>query len=309
MKKLRFLSTILCIAMVICLLQPVVYAAEEVGDVTTIISDEYAVCSFENSEKLYNIIVLREIGQVQFALTRQSEPDICYEYIFDLPNGLSVESENFWDSVQDICFDNENDWRQIVMNKAVQVVENSSSSTSTFAADPYVAYFEEWLAEKNGKVWAPLHFSDKVVDGITFSWDFYRRHSATKDYTYIIKYTMTAASFITGVLGAVYSNALLKVISSLTGTAGKLLSGSNVYKYKLITISCYAMTANGGTYPYSMAGKHIVYTGYVYDETGNWAVDTESLKEYYDPSEEYYLSYTQQLNAAYAAYLDLGDMG
>lgn len=50
MKKLRSLSTLLCIAMVICLLQPVAYAAEEVGDVTATISDEYAVYSFENSE-------------------------------------------------------------------------------------------------------------------------------------------------------------------------------------------------------------------------------------------------------------------
>lgn len=309
MKKLRSLSTLLCIAMVICLLQPVAYAAEEVGDVTATISGKYAVYSFENSEKLYNIIVLRESGQIQFALIRQTEPDICYEYVFDLPTNLSVESATFWDSIRDVCFDNEANWNHFVISESIQVIDHSTSNISTFAADPYLAYFEEWLVKKNGAEWAPLHFTNKIVDGIDFSWDYYRRHDVSKNYTYLITQTVSVVGLISAVLGLFPTAGLNAAIGLIASATGFFLSGTKVYQYKLRTISSYVMTANGGTYPYSKADKHISYTGYVYSETGNWAVDTDSLKQYYDPSEEYYLSFTQQLNAAYENYLTLGDMG
>ena len=308
MKVVRVVSVVLSLALVFCLQQPFAYASENEQSSDSYIIDDFAYYGFDDENALYNIIVSLEDRTVQFALTYKADQNKLYEYEFLLPDTISFDAPLVWENITDICFNNAENWKSVNVSDAVYIETNSMDETSMRAVDEHKTYFTDWLAEQNGNPIDELFFSSQIMGGVMFSRYFMRQNTAYVSYRYILTQTLSVAGFLTGVVGLALSPTLMAVFSTIIG-AGGLVAGSTVTQYTLRTINCYYITADGGTYPYSMVDYFIYYTGYVYSETNGHGVDTASRYSFYDPSEHFYLAATEQFNTAYSEYLRLGWLG
>lgn len=94
MKKLKFLSCILSIVLVLNIMLPVASAAD-INNVERaqlgVVSEygDYAIRGVETPEVRYNILVDSSNGSGQFAIVYLDSPDYMYEYSFDIHDALS----------------------------------------------------------------------------------------------------------------------------------------------------------------------------------------------------------------------------
>lgn len=309
MKKLKFISVFLVVAVLLQILSPVALASQnfDMNDVCRV--DNIWAYGVEDSEMIYNLLVDTDKNSGQFAVKYKESPDTVYELVFDLGATDDVELASFWIATIERCFDNESAWSSTNISNAVQIVESNPSGISLYAADAYVTYFTNYLIGQYGAESYDYELRSTTEYGVTMTQYQAKLHRAGRDRTYLITAALTVAGFITGVLGAVIGDGIVAAISFILGSASLFTIGEKVYEYSLFTNWSRYITINGGSYPYNMTDKFIMYTGYVYTATGNYAVDEASEQTLYSDSYAYYLRYTLQFEDAYAEYQRIGWQG
>ena len=169
-----------------------------------------------------------------------------------------------------------------------------------------VEYFEQYLRDLYGNEYPGRFATSRQNMGMTWTAKYAFQVYASKDKTYRINEAMPVIGVVTGVLGLVASANALAVIGAIAAVGGYFTMNTSIYEYTLRANWYKYVVANEGGYPYSIGDKFIYYTGYVSSETGSRAVDTESQRVEYIPSESMYNSYNMLFEAAYEKYDEIG---
>lgn len=309
MKRLKLVSALLIIATLLQILSPAALAAQDFNMNNVCSVDGIWAYGFEDSEMIYNLLIDADKNSGQFAVKYKDTPDMLYEYIFDVTETSNIESTSFWIATIDMCFNNQDTWRSTYIPTAVQVVDDSLSGTSTYASDVYITRFTNELISLYGSEYYDSVLSNMTQGSVSMTLYQALLHRVSKDKTYLITVALTAAGFITSMLGRVIEGGILATISLILGTASMFAIGQKVYEYSLLTNWSRYVTINGGSYPYNMTDKFVMYTGYVYTASGNYAIDEASEQTIYSDSSTYYSRYALQFEDAYAEYQRIGWQG
>ncbi len=309
MKKIKILSLMLTLTLLFNLTAPLVHATchtdlRTVQMSTPVSTENYTMSGAETLDVRFNILIDRTSQTGQFALVYLDSPNYVYEFTFDLDS----ETSNYdFSAIQDYCFSNENQWRAIYLPNSVSKVQFDENQPQPIATDSNVTYFENWLINKFGKEYGGNLLTTKTQNGTKMYLKSSFQVYAYKDKSYMIRNTMTVVSFVTGVLGLAAGANAVGVIGLIAGADGLLHMNQSVYEYRLrANWFKYATVVSGPGYPYGLTDKFTYYTGYVYTETGNRNVDTESVSTTYVPSSTVYNSNTKIFESAFDEYDRIG---
>lgn len=314
MKKLKFLSCILSIALVLNIMLPVASAAD-INNVERaqlgVVSEygDYAIRGVETPEVRYNILVDSSNGSGQFAIVYLDSPDYMYEYSFDIHDALSDVSNIRWEELQTFCFDHDEQWTQVYLPSAITVIddEDEPAIVTRSSDSDAVQYFEDWLIDKYGDEYSGKLLSTKTQNGTKMYLKSGFQAYAYRDRSYLVSATMTVVGFVTGILGLASGATAVAVIGAIAGTGGLLTMGQKVHEYKVrANWFRYSTLVSGTGYPYGLSDKFTYYTGYMYTGTGTCNVDEASADTSYIPSSTVYNSYANVFNAAYEEYGRIG---
>lgn len=309
MKKVKFLSLILTLVLAFNLTAPLAHSAGYTDGRTVqmnmpITNRNYTINGAETSDMRFNILIDSTTRTGQFALVYLDSPDYVYEFIFDLD---FVTSTHDFSAIQSYCFSNEHQWRKIYLPNSVSEVKFNENLQQTRATDSNVIYFENWLINQFGNEYSGNLLTTKTQNGTKMYLKSAFQVYAYKDKSYLIRNTMTIISFVTGVLGLAAGANAVSVIGLIAGADGLLHMNQSIYEYKLrANWFKYATVVSGTGYPYGLTDKFTYYTGYVYTETGNSNVDSESAFTSYVPSSIVYNSNTKIFDNAFDEYNRIG---
>ena len=126
MKKFKFLSFVLTLALVFNIAAPISYAAEPNSGATvqmnTPVTDgDYTISGAETAEVRFNILINNTDQTGQFAIAYLDSPDYMYEFTFELDDATTNTSSIDFTDIQAYCFDNENQWHEVYLPSAVTV--------------------------------------------------------------------------------------------------------------------------------------------------------------------------------------------
>lgn len=312
MKKFKFLSLVLTLALVFNVTVPIAYAAEPTNRAimqmnAPVTNGNYTISGTETADVRFNILIDNANQTGQFAIVYLDSPDYIYEFTFDLNDATANTSSIDFTDIQAYCFDNENQWHEVYIPSAVSVVEIEENQIQTQASDSNVTYFENWLINKYGSEYSGYQLTTKTQNNTKMYLKSGFQVYAYKDRSYMIRNTMTVISFVTGVLGLFAGASAVAVIGLIAGADGLLHMNQSVYEYKLrANWFKYATVVSGRGYPYGLTDKFTYYTGYVYTGTKGRNVDTQSASTYYVPSSTVYNSNTNIFNNAFNEYARIG---
>lgn len=312
MKKFKFLSFVLTLALAFNLAAPIAHAAEPDNGTalqmnTPVTDGNYTISGYETEETRLNIVVNNADQTGQFALVNLDSPDYMYEFTFDLDDAAANTSNIDFNALKAYCLENETLWNEVYLPSAVTVTETDANQPQTFAVDSNVTYFENWLTDKYGSEYSGQLLSTKTQNGTKMYLKSGFQAYAYKDRSYLLSATMTVAGFVTGILGLAAGATAVAVIGAIAGTGGLLTMGKSVYEYVVrANWFKYATVVSGTGYPYGLSDKFTFYDGYVYTGTGTCNVDEASASTSYVPSSTVYNSNTNVFTSAFDEYGRIG---
>lgn len=111
MKKFKFLSFVLTLALVFNTAVPIAHAAEpnsgETVQMNTPVTDgDYTISGAETAEVRFNILINNTDQTGQFAIVYLDSPDYMYEFTFDLHDATANTSSVDFTDIEAYCFDN-----------------------------------------------------------------------------------------------------------------------------------------------------------------------------------------------------------
>lgn len=316
MKKIKFLSLVLTLALIFNITAPVAapvaHAVESSNGASLQMSDPvtdgiYTIVGAENTNIRFNIVINNADQTGQFAIVNLDSSDYMYEFTFDLSDAITNTSDIDFSAIQAYCFNNENQWREVYLPSAVTVAETDENQIQPFAVDSNATKFEKWLTDKYGSEYSGRLLSTKTQNGIKMYLKSAFQAYSYKDRSYLLSATMTVVGFVTSVLGLSSGATAVSVIGAITGAGGLLTMGNSVHKYVVrANWFKYATVVRGTGYPYGLADKSPFYDGYVYTGTGTCNVDEASASTSYVPSSTVYTSNTNIYNNAFNEYSRIG---
>ena len=121
---------------------------------------------------------------------------------------------------------------------------------------------------------------------------------------------ISVSSFIVSVIGAVATDARVKMICEVFGlvsNASSLIPAGKVNKYICRAYYSRFTTINGSSYAYTMTDKTVEYKGYEdADGAGRARLDKATKDTYYSDSSSYFSSYVDQYKDARAMFKKIG---
>ena len=312
MKKVKFLSFLLTLAVVFNITGSIAYAAEPATGATAqmntpVTNENYTISGAETTDVRFNSLIDKVNQTGQFALVYLDCPDYVYEFAFDLDAVTASTSITDFSDIRSYCFDNESQWREVYLPTSVTEVQFDESQPQPYATDPNVTYFENWLIDKYGNEYSGNLLTTKTQNGVKMYLKSAFQVYVNKDKSYVIRNTMTVAAFVTGVLCYIGGASIISLISLIAGADGLLHMGQSFYEYKLrANWFKYATVVSGTGYPYGLTDKFTYHTGYYYTETGGRVIDPESESTSYVPSSTVYNSNTNIFNNAFDEYNKIG---
>lgn len=268
------------------------------------------------SDTKTSVIITDEHNKIMdVSFKYNSNPDIVYQFSsINYSPAISVHSDNtqlgYWISLLDYVEKNIDDativeFDEVIFDKPIDVTQSKSSAGQ---------YFKSTLASLLGpeyygtlKTTTPIIRYDQVFR-VYESMAFYIYNTGYSTWTV----TITAASLITSVLGAVVTSSLLSAICGAFGVAisvASLITPGRVNKYTCEASVYRYVTINGSSYAYNITYKMIDYKGYEDNDLNSTApaqLDTGSQSIWYDRSQTYFNSYSLQVDDAYSMFQTIG---
>ncbi len=319
MKKYRFLSFVLTLALVFSITAPIAYAAElnkydALQMSTPITIGDYTFSGVENEDVRFNIFINETDQTGQFAIVYLDSPDYVYEFFFDLDDVVTNASKINFSEIQAYCFENENQWKKIYIPSAITVEEENKSQAveaenklQAVATDEVAEIFEDWLINEYGNEFSGHYLNyQSTRNGVTMYLKDAFQVYAYRDQSYLINVAISVAGFVTGIWGYNAQN-IMSIIGAIVGVGGMLTIGEEVQIYVLrANWFKYATIGSGTGYPYGLSDKFTFFDGYYYTGTGGHDVDELSESTSYVPSSSVYNSNTNVMNNAFDEYNRIG---
>lgn len=304
MKKLRIISALICISLLLSITPPLAYATNAVSSPPSSVSriitgNNNAIYTYTDSSQSYCIYLDTISGNGSFAIIYTDDPDNMCEYLFSVsPDKIDPSSHAFWTLHASKCFSKSQNWSTTFIPDALISTSSQNGNNTRATADE--TYFTNWLHNKHGLPYAdriigyPMKQSQLFVMYQTLSYD------VSKAQSHNLNTDMSIAGFILSVLGLVVTDALINAIIQLfDGALSIIPAGSRLDQYELSAYYRKYVIAQGGNIIHASATKIIKYVGFARVSTNYRSVDEGGAKFYYYPSEELFEDNSVFMDAAW----------
>ena len=301
MKKLRIISVLVCILLLISLFSPVAYATSvETSDLNNVIySSNFALYTFKNYDQTYNIHLDITTGNGSFAIIYNSKPDYMYETLFAVPpESINISSIDFWNLLISACFSRASEWTTIYLPSTILTQKAAPSSTILLSEDTAKAYFQDWLYENYGATYTDRFVSRIIMQSYVFEKYESLDYEVLFDQSYYISTAISIAGFITSVLGMIVSPGYLSALGLLFSAGSLIPAGTTLHEYCLGVYMQKYIKLLGGSIKHANATKQIYYTAFAKDEENYYSI-VSTPKIGYNPSETLFEDEEALQNAAW----------
>ncbi len=307
----RTLSALLCISLLVCIAIPKchVNASPLVNLDNVVVSDNYALFNYENSNYILCIFLDTQEAAGSFAIIEKNNFNYLHEYLFDLDlSEINVSSVSFWNNLLSYCFSKSDQWSTsyipdtVITHNVDTPASTTSNTLDASAAESHHDYFMNWLYDCYGPICTDSLVGHYLEVHVLFSLYETVRYGADPCREYIISATITVAGFIVSVLGLIASPSKLAALGAIASAGGLFTIDTKITEYALTISRIKHITTRGGDIIYAIASHHARFTGYVSDETNSHVVDEESYRAAYDPSQEVFDDTYALLDIAWIEY-------
>lgn len=293
MKIKRFICVFLCMAVFLSISTPVAYASAEYSVNLSNMHQEnnHIVYLCEASDYRYAIYINSSTGVGSFAIIRSESPDYMYELSFtQSPEDISVNSLSFWTDLIDHCFEIYLEYTPIYLPTAITIT--TSEDATARATDPYEDDFYELLDER---LEAKLYnnddpeqnfiepYTDRGIYTASNQGTLYMLYESLnyyieRDNSYYIRQVMTAAGFVTTLMGLPASSPIVAAISLIAGVDGLLHAGTYVYEYNVYALWRRNVRLQNSTINLTNHTKEIRYLGFANSKNDDCSLDYDDEK-------------------------------
>lgn len=296
MKKLRIISALICISLLLSIASPLAFATEAEPLSNIIIDKNYAMYQQEDSEHSFTIYLNTETFNGSFAVIYSNNPEYMYDYLFTLDTDeIDTSSSSFWDNLISDCFAQSSQWTTIYLPYALTYQTEYSAISRTTPE----TYFTDWLYDKYGAQRtnnvAGYYMRNSQLF-VVYESVSYQVNLAS---SYRVNQAISVAGFITGILGLVAKVGIVSVIGAIAGVAGVIASGTHIDEYHLSVGMSKQVTVQGGSIVHASASKCIHYNGYANPDTGASGVDESSAIISYYPTEDLFEDHNALVDTAW----------
>ena len=293
MKKLRIVSILICMSLLLSITSPLAYATETDEATSIIVDESFALYQFENHEYSFTIYINTETSGGSFAVIFKSNPDYLYDYFFTFDNNVvDTSSTTFWNNLASECFTQSSQWVTIYIPTAITQQNDHSRATPE-------NYFDEWLYNKYGSEHTAsvigYYMRQSQLFVVKEDLSFHVGISAT----YTVSYAISVAGFVTAFLGYNAKHPVVSLIGVIAGVGGMIAAGTQIKEYVLSINYLRCAYVQGGTILHAYASKIMHYTGYGNPDTGYAGVDEGSMISSHSPSIEQFEDLNILVDAAW----------